>query len=150
MDCTPASLLTNANQLFCCLRGTTEIGAARLWLLATIAGTSTDPATLRDNAKCLDCVPIGTLLSIRIYLLTLIAGGSQDPKTLIDNAKCFKRNCFPLGARPVVQVWILTQIAGVSSDASFLIEQSKQIRCCVPRGSFLAIEVYLLCLIAAV
>lgn len=151
MDCTPQALATNATPIFCCIRGSQEINAVRIWLLATISGSSTDPATLRENAKCLDdCESRGMLLAIRTYLMTLIAGSSTDPSTLANDARCFRSNCFPRGMRSAVQLWILTQIAGVSSDATFLLEQSKQIRCCVPGGSFLAIEVSLLCTIAGV
>src|SRR5258705_697753 len=122
MDCTPQSLITNANGVICCLPMGKQTAAVKLWLLATIAGVSTDPSLLRENAKCLDCVPIGTLLAIRTYLLTIIAGTSQDTTVLANNASCFRANCFPAQMRAAVQVWILTQIAVVNSDVSFLIE----------------------------
>lgn len=151
MDCSAQSLATNATTIFCCIRGRQEINAARIWLLATIAGVSTDPATLRENAKCLDgCVPPGMLLAIRTYLMTLIAGSSTDPSALANDARCFRANCFPVGMRAAAQLFILASIAGVSNDATFLLEQSKQIRCCIPEGSYLAIEVSLLCVIAGV
>lgn len=152
MDCSVQSLMTNANGVECCIRGRRQIMAVKIWLLATIAGTTTDPAALRELAKCLDdCLPPGTILGINVYLLTVISSSStSDPQTLANNARCFRQPCVTSTMRAAMQIWILTQIAGVSADPTFLLNSAKCIMECMPVGSMLAVEAYLLCQIAGV
>lgn len=151
MDCTVQSLTTNSTGIECCIRGRRQINAVKVWLLATIAGVSTDPTFLRDQAKCLDnCTSPAVLLGFNVYLLSLISGSGNDPATLINAAKCFKQPCVHGSLRAAMQIWILAQIAGVSSDPTFLLNQAKCIMNCIPAGSLFAVETWLLCQLAAV
>ena len=149
MDCSVQSLATNSTGIECCIRGRRQINAVKVWLLATIAGVSTDPTFLRDQAKCLgNCVSPTTLLGFNVYLMTLIAGGSQDPQTLANNAKCFRQPCIHASLRAAMQIWILTQIAGSSTDPTTLLNNARCIMDCIPVGELFAVETYLLCVLA--
>lgn len=49
------------------------------YLLAVIAGGSTDPETLAEAAKCYQCIPQGMLRRVQAYLLCQIASGGSGP-----------------------------------------------------------------------
>lgn len=70
VSCTAADL-AEAAKCFTCL-SPADHAAIQTYLLATIAGGSTDPATLLAAAKCFTCVPDSELKRIQVYLLCAI------------------------------------------------------------------------------
>lgn len=57
---------------FSCLPPRTLL-EVQTYLLALIAGASTDPNTLAVQAKCFSCLDAPTLQQVRVYLLCQIA-----------------------------------------------------------------------------
>ena len=70
VECT-ADALATAAKCFTCLSPADQ-AAVQTYLLAVIAGGSTDPATLLASAKCFTCVPDSELKRIQVYLLCAI------------------------------------------------------------------------------
>lgn len=77
VTCT-TSALAEAAKCFTCL-SPADHAAIQTYLLAVIAGGSTDPATLLASAKCFTCVPDGELKRIGVYLLCQAANGGEAP-----------------------------------------------------------------------
>lgn len=77
-----------------------------------MSATSTDPGTLANQARCVDCIiPIGDELAVQTYLLALIAGvDTTDPSALANSARCYL-SCIPIGEQMAVQNYLLCQIA---------------------------------------
>ena len=73
MACTAGDQLENA-KCFVCL-SPVQLRAIDVYLLATIAGVSTDPGTLLNDAKCFLCLTEQQLAAIQAYLLCQINGG---------------------------------------------------------------------------
>lgn len=72
VDCTPNALV-EASRCFDCLTPDQKQSVIA-YLLAVIAGGSTDPTTLLENARCFQgCLTIGQLKAIQVYLLCQIA-----------------------------------------------------------------------------
>lgn len=78
IDCSPQGLATAAQQFECCVPDGMH-QAIQTYLLATIAntlaGTSTDPNTLANLAKCFRCLD-GNHGAVQDYLLCAIATAS--------------------------------------------------------------------------
>lgn len=72
VDCTPSALAADA-KCFVCLT-TQQAQAVQTYLLAVIAGVSTDPAVLMENAKCFVCLTSQQRDAIKTYLLCVISG----------------------------------------------------------------------------
>ena len=76
--CDPQSLATAANQFACCIPGGYHI-PIQTYLLASIsnalAGTSMDPQTLANAARCFEC-SASDLAAMDVYLLCQIAQAS--------------------------------------------------------------------------
>jgi hypothetical protein len=70
ISCEPHDL-TEASKCFMCL-SPEEREAINTYLLAVIAGGSTDPQTLSTDAKCFQCFPVNQLRQIQAYLLCQI------------------------------------------------------------------------------
>lgn len=64
--------LADLSKCFLCL---TEVQreAVKTYLLAVLAGGSTDPATLMESAKCFQCLTPKQLKMLQPYLMCLIA-----------------------------------------------------------------------------
>lgn len=72
-DCTPNVLLENAKCFKKCLNHD-DREAVNTYLLAVIAGGSTDPQVLLQQARCFTgCLTIPQLKAIQVYLLCQIA-----------------------------------------------------------------------------
>jgi hypothetical protein len=69
-ECTPSVLVAGA-KCFDCLNGK-QRDLIKTYLLAVIAGGSTDPATLLALAKCFDCLSRKQLRMVQAYLLCQI------------------------------------------------------------------------------
>jgi hypothetical protein len=63
-----ASELSEASKCIKCLEPG-ELQYVNTYLLALIAGVSTNPTTLLEASKCLDCLTPGQLRQIQVYLL---------------------------------------------------------------------------------
>ncbi len=70
ISCTPADLAAAA-KCFQCLPSEQKQWIDT-YLLAVIAGGSTDPNTLANAAKCFQCIPEGALPRVMAYLLCQI------------------------------------------------------------------------------
>lgn len=72
-----------------------------------------DPATLIEQAKCLQCYLVGDLIpAAEIVLLCHIRDGTPancDPQALAAEANCIRR-CIPLGAMSAVKTALLCDI----------------------------------------
>lgn len=77
VSCTPADLAEAAKCFVCLTPAQKE--AIRLYLLAVIAGGSTEPATLAEAAKCFVCLDHTQRQAINTYLLCQAANGGAVP-----------------------------------------------------------------------
>lgn len=66
-ECTPAVLVAGA-KCFACLTSK-QRDLIKTYLLAVIAGGSTDPETLLAQAKCFDCLTRKQLRMVQAYLM---------------------------------------------------------------------------------
>lgn len=72
-DCTPTSLMAQANCFKSCLQPD-QIQAVIAYLLAQLAGGSTDPLVLFQQASCFhSCLNPHQLKAVQVYLLCQIA-----------------------------------------------------------------------------
>ncbi len=69
-ECTPQELIDLANCFSCLTRQ--QMDWVKTYLLAIIAGGSTDPEELVNSAKCFSCVTRKELLAIQVWLLCQI------------------------------------------------------------------------------
>ena len=69
-ECTPDELIELAKCFGCLTRQ--QMDWVKTYLLAQIAGGSTDPEQLMDEAKCFSCLTRKELLAIQAYLLCQI------------------------------------------------------------------------------
>lgn len=72
MPASDAIELNEAAKCFFCLEHG-ELDYVKTYLLAQIAGGSTDPETLLEESKCFACLAPGQLRQIQVYLLWQIA-----------------------------------------------------------------------------
>lgn len=82
------------------------------YLLAVLAGGSTDPKALAFAARCWNCVSERMLLADQVYLLSVLAGGSQVPSTLSSQSACY---CFSWDVMWSVRVQALAVAAGITN-----------------------------------
>ncbi len=80
------------------------------YILSVIAGGSTDPAVLVNQARSLAALSWDSLTEIKVYLLAVDAGFDPDPNSLLTGAKCF--SCIPQGMFTEVQTYLLAQDPG--------------------------------------
>lgn len=67
----PIALNEAARCWYCLEPG--ELDYVKTYLLAQIAGGSTDPNTLLESSRCFDCLTPGQLRQVQVYLLDQIA-----------------------------------------------------------------------------
>lgn len=72
MPVSEANDLLNAARCFSCLEHG-ELQWVKTYLLAQIAGGSTDPQVLLEQARCFSCAEQGQLKMIQVFLLNQIA-----------------------------------------------------------------------------
>lgn len=70
VSCEPADLAELAKCFMCLTPDERE--AIKTYLLAVIAGGSTDPETLAESAKCFKCMDLPTHKAVQNYLLCQI------------------------------------------------------------------------------
>ncbi len=71
--CEPTDLM-DLSRCFLCLNES-QREAVKTYLLAVIAGGSTDPGTLMEEAKCFTCLTPKQLELLQPYLMCLISNG---------------------------------------------------------------------------
>jgi len=75
VSCAPEDL-EEAAKCFVCIPEGKRL-AVMIYLMAQIAGSSTDPEVLLENAECIACkIPQGKQLAVLISLACEIAGGT--------------------------------------------------------------------------
>ena len=85
ITCTPENLMS-LSECFLCLTAL-ERDAIKTYLLAVIAGASTEPATLMASAKCFTCLTPKQLKMLQPYLMCLIANGGDAPPAECGNVE---------------------------------------------------------------
>lgn len=77
------------------------------YILSVIAGGSTDPAVLVNQARGLAALSWQSLTEIKVFLLATLAGFDTTPNKLVTGAKCY--DCIPPGMLTEVQTYLLAQ-----------------------------------------
>lgn len=131
---------------FKCLPEATSF-EVQTYLLAYIAGGSTDPDTLANQARAFQSLSWTSLMELKLWLLAYQNGISIDPSALQQWSKCF--SCIPTGSLTDVQTFLLTQDpAGPAiTDTNALALAAKQFQVLSPI-TLLEIQVYLLAVIS--
>lgn len=124
--------------------------AAEVYLLAKIAGASTDPSTLANLATCFWCKNENFLAEVTTYLLSVQAGGSTDPRVLQTAASGYT---LLFGTEWRVELYLICQWAlnsGVvpNCDPQTLMANAKCLLNCLSDFNLRSIRAYLLCQIA--
>lgn len=117
------------------------------YILSVIAGGSTDPAVLVNQARGLAALSWQSLTEVKVYLLATLAGFDTTPNNLVTGAKCY--DCIPPGMLTEVQTYLLAQDpAGPGiTDPNALALAAKAFQSLDPHD-LLQIQVMLLALIA--
>ena len=114
------------------------------YLLARLAGGSTDPAALAYSARCWNGVSEKMLLADQNYLLSILSGESQSPETLALQAACY---CFSDDVMWSVRVKALADAAGITDPSTLSIGA---VQFMVPGYPQTAVQAYLLAILAGV
>ncbi len=77
INCTPTELADLSRCFLCLTEAQRE--AAKTYLMALIAGGSTDPTTLMSESACFQCLSVAQLRKLQPYLLCLINNGGVIP-----------------------------------------------------------------------
>ncbi len=118
------------------------------YVLARIAGVSTDPNELASLAKCMTCLSPATLLYARIYLLATIGHLPTESTSLLEAAKCYE--CVPEGMLQSIDTYKI--VHDTNSPSNDIAALSRLARClgCLSTPTLLEVQVYLLATIAGV
>jgi len=138
--CDPGTLAAAA-KCFSCLRAD-SLQAAQVYALCTGNGSSCDPQTLRDQAKCIyQCTTQFEKEAIKVWLLATLAGVSPNVTALSDLAKCFIELCLQGIPLTEIDTYLLASANGIGTDPQTIANNTRCLMECL--GEYDAVKIYL-------